>query len=503
MEKILKPVKIKYNSSGVWEDLSDFLRQYSTDNVLKNINKETFELFNNKNNSDIPAVKHVSIPLYNKRSFNTQKKEAYITAWTLTDLAYYIIKTSNDYRGRDIQHKEELYLLQMAVDDYIQREEHLFLESNKQEGNNVFFLHLWGFVGEQFKSENPKIVFDNFSRDLYMLFELNNSSDFDMEKAVQKEMGMSWKKVVQYLILAWFGFTQESTLNELIDKILESSPDEKKEFKQVIERYTTNYDEVRNSMLGRQILYAKPYVRTQKGEVVSVSTYLNFFLCEHSILWIIRDHFNKQKSQDFTNYFGDLFEKYFNEILECCLKENEYERIAENGINERADWKINICGNKFLVEQKSTIMRLSAKQQQTDISAIKDFAKRTVLKAMSQLANTEQEIGEGKYIKIILLFEDYLRPELLEQFINMSECNVKNDNYFWLVTINEMEMLLYLAKNDQDLFDEIVKEKINRETSNSKLGKSIIQLLNEYGINKNEYIMQERFIKYRNTIFNI
>jgi hypothetical protein len=133
-------------------------------------------------------------------------------------------------------------------------------------------------------------------------------------------------------------------------------------------------------------------------------------------------------------------------------------------------------------------MRLSAKQQHTDIDAIKEFTKRTVLKAVSQLNNTEKEFANGKYIKIILLYEDYLEPELLEQFMEMRKCTVDNDNYFWLMTIEEAEMLFGLCKSDRALFGKIVSEKINREINHSNEGRGILKILNQNGIVKNLYL---------------
>lgn len=187
------------------------------------------------------------------------------------------------------------------------------------------------------------------------------------------------------------------------------------------------------------------------------------------------------------NYFGNLFEKYFAELLGCTLDKNEYEKIPEEK-EKRADWKICCGKHKILVVQKSAIMRLSAKQQGTDVSAIKSFAVKTVIKAMRQLERTENDFGAGKYIKIILLYEDYLKPEILEQIMDMPECDVENDNYYWLVTISEMERLLTVAKNDRKKFDDIICDKVDRELHHSLAGKSLDQLLDEHGVTDNEYI---------------
>ena len=102
MKSSSKQPKIQYNFSGEWDDVSSFLRKYSTENVLKEINKVSIDLFFNKNDSNFKATKRVEFPLYGKRSGIPQKQEAIIMAWALVDLAYYIIKTSNYYRGKSI-----------------------------------------------------------------------------------------------------------------------------------------------------------------------------------------------------------------------------------------------------------------------------------------------------------------------------------------------------------------------------------------------------------------
>ena len=60
---------------------------------------------------------------------------------------------------------------------------------------------------------------------------------------------------------------------------------------------------------------AKPFVATSAGRTISVNCFLNLFLCEHCIHWIIRDHYQKRGIQDFPSVFGQLFEQYFENVL--------------------------------------------------------------------------------------------------------------------------------------------------------------------------------------------
>lgn len=490
---------IKSSFTGKLDDVSSFLRQFNTVAALKRINRESNEMLFNSSHSDIHGAKEVSFSICRKGHNNFEKKETILTAWNLIDLSYYMIKFSNDYRGKIIEFDEELYVLHVAVDNYKEQNEPKHLDMDNVNEKIEFFMYLWGFVGEQIKLESSRLVKDNQLRDLYILFDINDTRAFDMEESLLAETGLSWKMIMAYLTLAWIGFTKVDTLEELSSLLAWNDQKNKLEFEKLIERYTTDYEEIRRSALGRQLLYAKPYVRTQTGQVISISSYLNYFLCEHGVLWIIRDHFKNLGRQDFVNYFGKLFEDYFQDLLYSTLNCGEYEKIPEQK-TKRADWKINIDSYKFLIEQKSTAMRISAKQQETDIEAIRDFSVKTIIKALYQLYNTEKELNDGKYIKIILLYEDYLKPEILDQIMEMPRCSLENDNYYWLVTIRELEMLFVVAKNNRQLFREIVEEKIDREINHSIEGKSIEQILHERGIFKNDYIRQDKFMKYRNDI---
>lgn len=487
---------IKYNFSGELNDVQDLLRKYNLEKTLIRINQESHKIF-----SSDEVVNWVSYNKIPRGSTVGVKQETVIMPWSLIDLSYYMIRFSNDYRGKNIEIDEELYVLYDAVLGYKQREERIFLDCQRKEDKKDFFFYLWGFAGEQFKTQNLLSVFDNQSRDLYILLDINDSNKFDLKGYIKKETGLSWENIETYLLLAWFWFTQVDNLDDILNQKCFKDKIDKVEFEKLINRYTCDYNEIRKSKLGRQILYIKPYVRTQRGKVISVNTYLNLFLCEHSILWILRDHFKNLGKSDFVNYFGELFEKYFEELLKETLNENEYERIQEC-TTKRADWRLCIGEYKFLIEQKSSTISLLAKQQTTDIDKIKKYVGDTIIKALRQLDNTEKEFGDGKYIKIILLYEDYIKSELLEQIMLMSDCEVENDKYYWLVSINELESLLNVAKNNRGIFFKIISERIKREISDSNEGKSIEQLLNENEINENGYLKQQKFMKYKELIKN-
>jgi len=120
-----------------------------------------------------------------------------------------------------------------------------------------------------------------------------------------------------------------------------------------------------------------------------------------------------------------------------------------------------------------------------------------IIKAVDQLRSTEEAFGDGPYIKIVLLYDDYLMPAIIQPVFEMEECLIENDGRYWLATIEEMEILLNLCKGQRDVFDAVIKEKDHREMTHSNLGRSLLQILGEKGIKSNAYLKQDRIAYYR------
>ena len=266
----------------------------------------------------------------------------------------------------------------------------------------------------------------------------------------------------------------------------------------MISHYSISYEKLRNSKFQRQTLYAKPYICTQKNDTLGIIPFLNLCVYEHAILWIVRDHFKRtnQEDQRVSSFFGKCFEKYFEELLSSYLRADEYEKIPETR-TRRADWKLRIDGYGFLVEQKSSLIRLSVKQQEPSLDDLEYYAKETLIKAIRQLNRTEIDFADGQFFKIILLYDDYLSPEVLEQVFAMEECDVQSDDHYWLVTIEEMEILLGLCQEHRDVFDSIIEEKNRREASHSNEGKSLLQIMRGKRIWENTFLNREAIAHYR------
>ena len=414
--------------------------------------------------------------------------------WTLIEMAYNAILETNDYRGK-APNISEFNILCAETDKYIEERE---AENRDKDSLPADLLGIWGMLGEQIKIQNISHALQNIARDLYILFDIaNEEQKEDYRKAVNHEIGTDWITVVSSLFLAWVCF-QYGDLS-LLASVQWDDELKKEDFDKTIKYYTTDYKEVRSSALKRQIFYTKPFIKTQRGKIIAVNSYLVLNLYEHCVYWLVREYYRKNDSDKFIHEFGKLFEEYFRDMLECYIEKENYTRIEESKKEKRVDWQMDICGHCFLIEQKSSIINLAVKQQKINREDTIRFADNTIIKAMRQLRDNEAANGK-ECIKIILLYEEYLIPETLDYIFDLPECDVTNDHSYWIVTIEEMEKLLYTYKHNRSKCEKLIRERIRRETEPIKgEGKRFQAIFHELGIHANQHFEQEKFKKYENA----
>lgn len=498
---------ISFEFSGTDESIRKTLREFTADKALMRINVLSAEIMQNDNNlNDLPSSRTMVFP-YHEPNGNTHFQKVIVNGWRLHNLAYHIIVHTDDYRGKSIESDQEIAMLVNLAEAHFQRWEHSFLNELHRRPNGDIDLkfYLWGFAGEQFKYQILGKAFDNSARELYILFECRKhvNSEIDIEKIVKDETGIDWQNVLSFLLLAWFQSTRSPVLLDIKDSIMWDDTFSFEHYESLLNRYTTTYDMIRKDELnlGRQQLLIKPFVRTHKKDLISVNAYLNLFLFEHSILWVVRDYFNRSNDRKFTSEFGEYFEEYFRELLTAYLNDDCFKKIPETN-SKRADWKVEIGEFRFLIEQKSSVLSVLAKQQESQIEVMKNYCIKNIVKALKQLKQTEEELADGKYIKIVILYEDYINAEALDDVFNLPECDVENDSYFWLMTINEMEMLLDYYSKDNDGFYNLIRQKNQLEKEKSNNGRSIEFLLNRRDVTNNEYLNRDAIRHYRDLPTN-
>ena len=492
-------MSIAYNYSGKHQDLATLLRRFQLGDLLHSISKYSADLMKNHNSESPKEASWEKYHVLNGSTRGIEEKNTLVTGWNLIDLAYYAIRSTNDYRGKVIENKEEFLFLVDAIWATKEVDEIPVIESFNDDSPDILF-YLFGFMTEQFRFQDLKLNNVAVSRELYMLLDIAPTIDglTDIPVIIQEEVGTDWKAIVISLYLLFAATLAEQTIDTVIKHSIWNETVTKSDFEKVLRYFSASYNDVRTSSLGRQFLYTKPFIKTDKTkETICISPQLCLMLYEHALYWIVRNYYLKREYQRFTSEFGIVFEKYFYQLLRCTMKEEYFERIPEDDQYKRADWRINLPDYQILLEQKSAALGLMAKQQETDIETLKKYCVRNLIDAISQLDATEKYYDDGKYIKIILIYEEYLNTHILEQVFRLPKCSVQDDGYFWLMTIGEVEMLFSLYKNDPVLFKAVIEKKSQLEKSKAKDGRAIEQILRAYGITDNVYLQQEEFSKYK------
>ena len=131
----------------------------------------------------------------------------------------------------------------------------------------------------------------------------------------------------------------------------------------------------------------------------------------------------------------------------------------------------------FLFELKSGLLGLGAKQQVPDVGQIDTFYNRNIKEAYEQLKVSEQEYrGEKPVIKVFLLYESMTNTQMI--VASLPEI-FEQDPRCYIMTIDDLEMLLATYKEDKGKFDDVVRAFIQNKRGDKDC-KSALELLNLY-----------------------
>lgn len=486
--------------------LVNSVRMYSTDSVLKAINGISRKLLFVSTEKGIKGADWFHFYAKDEKGRKTENS-VLVSGWNLVSLAYTSIIHSNDFRGKSIEGDQELYFLVSILTSYEQEQEKEVIETfrNSPNQNNDILLYIKGFSGEQFKYERPFSANDNAARELYILFDCKPEAilEINVESIIESECHTDWKSL---LCCLYFEFANSLVTPFVFDLKSHIKWDDNlsfSDYENVIRRYTSSYKDVRDDSMkiGRQQLYIKPFIKTQKNEVISISPFLNLFLYEHSLLWIVRDYYKRQKKQDFTNAFGCYFEEYVKRLF--CNYGIPATKIPEDIKEKRADWVIEVGDYTLLIEQKSALIGLSIKQPTTDRVNLGKYISRNYFEAYKQLENTEKNYIGRECIKIVLTYEDYLIEWNEDILFAMKDCPVVNDGLYWHININEFEMLCDLYANSKERFILLVGEKVNKGKAKVIEGNGIESLLKKYGVHYNNFLHNGTINQYQNIVMDM
>ncbi len=106
-------------------------------------------------------------------------------------------------------------------------------------------------------------------------------------------------------------------------------------------------------------------------------------------------------------------------------------------------------------------------------------------------------------IKIILCYDDYFNPNILPIVFTEKDLKVKNDNRYFLVNIMEIEMLFSLYAKDENLFNNVIKDMLRRNISDSGEGVSLLNIFRDNGFYGNSFWLAPIFDEYKNLLKKI
>ena len=409
----------------------------------------------------------------------------------------------DNYGANNISRDEAVYLISLHND--------FSNERIRPRNRNDIFLYLYGFFGEQKNFQTNFSYIDSFSREKYIMDVLSCKEHPDNTFGINvpeeffeiKNFSTDEYSSLVFLVLLMFINSNGVIDATLIPEVLKNPIFSKDNIISVLNQNSTSIDEFRSSSLKRQFLYSKPIIKIGDS-FVSANVFLMTALFQNSNYWIMRNAYQNKHSQKFINAFGIYFEMYIEELLDFCLSKKQYLKIPTVNTGKRADWLINIDEYSFIVEQKSSLSILDIKQNQPDIEAMKKHILNNWGEAVKQLSETQLALQIEQPIKIILVYEDYYKAKCLEELFTLNS-ELENDYNYWLMTIDEFEMLFYTYKTNPKLFIEIIEEKIALEHSLSSTGREIEYLLHKKDIINNKYLqdrgIRELYNKLKNSFY--
>lgn len=484
-------------------------------------------LFKGKENTESKFIKKIScdaiIEYIGKENINSFKKflknEVFLkingdlNPWDYIKLCYFSINVSSDYRDNKINDKK----YKEIVNEF--RRNINEIDSNFWELDNInddlkALAILYGHSQEEFWYQNlfkliemynrNKFIFEKATvkRNKYNDINNNSKNNININDILKKEVGCNTNQFFNIIIAIQFYVLKFETpiicIKDLKSILEEANLNiDEKTLYNFLNYYTCNYEEIRNSKLIYNIFYIKPFIKTNTNKLILLDINILYKMLSEGEYWIIRNHFLKLRSQQFTNEFGEYFEIYVNEILNCYLDKSQYYRAdvlsdCEKN-NKIADWIIESKKYNLIIEQKSTIISKLAKHMYPDINILSKQVKFHAKESYEQLNNTEKLLSKNKrIIKFVLLYDDCKCTTLLEECIFNFRGNNELDKNTYIITIDAFERLIYILGEDSELFDNILDEISSDRENNVPLGKRIdIELrLDKKGI-KNDFLLNK------------
>jgi hypothetical protein len=263
--------------------------------------------------------------------------------------------------------------------------------------------------------------------------------------------------------------------------------------------YIEDYGRIRESTLESKQLYLTPVVRTSRNELLATSAFLIARKAATNLYWETRNLYRKNEAKELNQMLGDSFEIYVDELLAHYLPRHKYERLPEKRKEKRADLVITTNDYKIITEQKFSMLNISLQDTVFDLQKVDSWLE-SYIQAVKQLGETAAQIEHDNkvVIKLILFFDDlFIADGLIKERVMKLYKERATENFdlskVFMIDISDYEVLIHLIACNEDLFNKIMRVKLERENKKDySKGVEFKQIFQEYGLKENEYIKTKR-----------
>ena len=463
------------------------IKKINTDGLILRFAERSIEMFKAQE-----STTKVEIPVL--RYGRSQRLCVALSAWDIPSIDYLAVKHSNDYRdGKKKCSVEQLVNLYRDYDN----EHHTpdALNDPNLPLDNIFRIIL-GMTAEQFQHSRMLWAFERFSRNYYILLaakDFKHRALIDVDGIVKETFGYGANDYIAVLFtIFWLCLQNPLPLNapSTLYHRKESSVLTEENIKTFVAQYTCTYGELRDSPLEKQLLYSKPFIKTQKtGITIMSSMYLVAMLIGNGLYWVVRDYYREKKQQTFVNAFGLLFEDYITDLANTYCSVGEW-RYLEEGRKKQSDFYFDFGSARLIVEAKSALLGLDGRQQVPNTDTIDRFYRNTIQEAYQQLQSSYSElfpVTPTPLLKIILLYDEFSNTAIIEQSI--SEMFL-NDPICYIMTVRDFEILLYTHKHNYPQFKNVLNSMAHPK-EDGRGRKCVTVILEEYSLTDNLHLEGE------------
>ena len=422
------------------------------------------------------------LPVNRLYRYDGQYYETKLYAWEIPRIVYLSVINSNDYGTAELPIDWDT--LVQLFKEYDCRNT-VVEESDEEDGNYIYHL-LLGITAEQGPYQRLQFksvwIHERIIRDYYILVKATHFKHhgvIDVNSAISQLFGCTVDDYVALLFLVlWLCTISPSPLSIPENKYRknDSTVFTRNNLQKLIEHYTCSYSDLRTSGLKSQLLISKPFVRTERTKICySSSVHLVHMMIANGLYWVVRDYYSCNNI-DFPGAFGSLFEDYIKDLADryCCSDEwatipRDAGGKRKNGIQsniENADFFFNFGSYRLIVEAKSCLLPLNARQQSPNTESIRTFYNRAITKAYKQIQSTlslpyyNDSIVPGSVtLKIILLYDEFSTTAVIERLYNEP---FETDLHCFALTIRDFEILLYLHHHDQEKCNKVFRTVLQR-----------------------------------------